>query len=47
MILSPVVDGEKGTHVDLLESLRKDGYARARINGEVYDLSEDIKLRKK
>ena len=46
MILSPVVDGEKGTHAELLDNLRKDGYARVRINGEIYDLSEDIKLEK-
>ena len=46
MILSPVVEGEKGTHTDILESLRKDGYARVKINGEVYDLNEEIKLEK-
>ncbi len=46
MIMSPVVDGEKGTHADLLLNLRKEGFARARINGEIYDLSEDIKLEK-
>ena len=46
VILSPVVDGEKGTHKDLLENLRKDGYLRVRINGEMYDLSEEINLEK-
>ena len=46
VILSPVVHGEKGTHKDLLDSLRKDGYVRVRINGEMYDLSEDINLEK-
>ena len=46
MILSPVVDGEKGTHSDLFEKLRKDGYVRVRVNGEIYDLSEDITLDK-
>ncbi len=46
MVLSPVVEGEKGTHTDILESLRKDGYARVKINGEVYDLNEEIKLEK-
>lgn len=46
MILSPVVDGEKGTHIDVFDNLRKEGYARVRVNGEIYDLSEDIKLEK-
>ena len=46
VILSPVVHGEKGTHKDLLENLRKDGYLRVRINGEMYDLSEEINLDK-
>ena len=46
MIMAPVVHGEKGTHKDLFESLLKDGYIRVRINGEIKDLSEDIKLEK-
>ena len=46
VILSPVVHGEKGTHKDLLDDLRKDGYVRVRINDEMYDLSEDITLDK-
>ena len=46
IILSPVVHGEKGTHKDLLEDLRKEGYVRVRINGETYDLNEDIQLDK-
>ena len=46
IIMSPVVHGEKGTHKDLLERLRKEGYIRVRINGEMYDLSEDINLEK-
>ena len=45
-IMAPVVRGEKGTHQDLLDDLRKKGYSRIRINGEVKDLSEDIKLEK-
>ena len=45
-IMAPVVRGEKGTHVDLLDDLRKKGYSRVRINGTVRDLSEDIKLEK-
>ncbi len=46
VIMSPVVHGEKGTHKELLDDLRKDGYVRVRINGEMYDLSEDINLDK-
>ena len=37
MILSPLVEGEKGTHIDLLDSLRRDGYSRVKINGEVVE----------
>ena len=46
IISSPVIEGEKGTHKDLLDNLRKDGYIRVRINGEDRDLSEDITLEK-
>ena len=46
IIMAPVVHGEKGTHKELLEDLRKDGYVRVRINGETYDLSEEITLEK-
>ena len=46
IIYSPVVHGEKGTHKELFENLRKDGYVRVRVNGETLDLSEDINLDK-
>ena len=46
IIMSPVVAGEKGTHKDTLEKLRKEGYIRVRVNGEVFDLSEEIELDK-
>ena len=46
MVLSPVVWGEKGTSKDLFDSLRKDGYIRVKVDGEVHDLSEDITLDK-
>ncbi len=46
MILSPIVRGEKGTFKDLLEDLRKDGYIRAKIDGEITDLVSDINLEK-
>ena len=45
-ILSPVVYGEKGTQKDLLDNLRKNGYARVRVDGEELDLSEEIVLDK-
>ena len=45
-VLSPIIYGEKGTHKELLDSLRKDGYARVRIDSEERDLSEEIELSK-
>ena len=45
-ILAPIVRGRKGEHVKLLEDAKKNGYVRVRIDGEVYDLSEEIKLDK-
>ncbi|MBP3271554.1 MAG: excinuclease ABC subunit UvrA [Ruminococcus sp.] len=45
-LLAPIVKGRKGEHKKELESARKQGYVRVRIDGEVYDLSEDIKLEK-
>ena len=45
-IMAPVVRGEKGAHVQILDDLRQKGYSRVRINGEVRDLAEDIKLEK-
>ncbi|GAA0177617.1 excinuclease ABC subunit UvrA [Clostridium sediminicola] len=46
-ILAPIVRGKKGQHVKLLENTKKNGYIRARIDGEIYDLQEDeVKLEK-
>ncbi len=45
-IMAPVVHGEKGTQKDLLEELRKEGFVRARIDGDVKDLNDDIVLEK-
>lgn len=45
-VLAPVVYGEKGTHKDLLEKLKKDGYVRVRVDDEERDLEEDIILEK-
>ena len=45
-ILSPIVKGRKGEYKKELENIRKQGYVRARIDGNIYDLSEEIKLEK-
>lgn len=45
-ILSPIVSGRKGTHVKLLEDLKKQGYVRVRIDGEIRDLDDDLTLEK-
>ena len=45
-ILAPVVRGRKGEHAKVLESAMRSGYVRARIDGSVYELSEDISLDK-
>ena len=45
-ILSPIVRGRKGEHVKELEDARKSGYVRVRVDGIIYDLSEEIKLEK-
>ncbi|MCL1845768.1 MAG: excinuclease ABC subunit UvrA [Defluviitaleaceae bacterium] len=46
-ILAPVVRARKGEHARLLDDARKNGYVRARIDGEVFDLAEEISLDKK
>ena len=46
MILGPVATAKKGTHKKLLEELRKEGYVRVRVDGEVLPLSDDIELEK-
>ena len=46
VLLAPVVRGKKGEHTKLLESSRRSGYVRVRIDGNMYELSEDIKLDK-
>jgi len=45
-ILSPIVSGRKGEHVKILENIGKQGYVRVRIDGEMREVSEDIKLDK-
>ena len=46
IILSPVVEGKKGTFNELFDNLRKEGYVRLYIDDETYDLSDDISLDK-
>ncbi|HWQ73200.1 MAG TPA: excinuclease ABC subunit UvrA [Desulfitobacteriaceae bacterium] len=45
-ILAPLIKGKKGEHTRMLEEIRKNGYIRARIDGETRDLSEEISLAK-
>lgn len=45
-LLAPVIEGKKGTHIKLLEDLKKQGYVRIRLNGELRDLDDNIELDK-
>ena len=45
-VLAPIVRGKKGEHVKLLEDARRSGFARVRVDGIQYDLSEEISLEK-
>lgn len=45
-LLAPVVKGRKGEHAKLLEKMRRSGFVRVKIDGNIYDLSEEIKLEK-
>ena len=45
-VLAPVIRGKKGEHQKMLEDARKSGYVRVRVDGSLYDLSEEIKLDK-
>ncbi len=46
MVMSPVIKGEKGTHKDTFEKLRKEGYVRVKVDGEVKDLTDELELEK-
>lgn len=46
MILAPVISGRKGEHRDVLDNLRKEGFVRARVDGDIKLLEDDIKLAK-
>ena len=45
-ILAPVISGRKGEHIQLIKNLQKEGYVRIRVNGEIYDISEELNLDK-
>lgn len=45
-LMAPVVRGRKGEHVKLFEQAKRSGYVRVRVDGNLYDLSEEIKLEK-
>ncbi len=46
LIMAPIVRGRKGEHIKLMEAARKDGFVRARIDGEIYELDEPPSLDK-
>ncbi|MGD7043386.1 excinuclease ABC subunit UvrA [Jeotgalibacillus proteolyticus] len=45
-VLAPIVSGRKGTHVKVLEDIKKQGYVRIRVNGEMADIGDEIELDK-
>jgi excinuclease ABC subunit A len=45
-VLAPIVSGRKGSHIKLLEDIKKQGFVRVRVDGDMQDLSEDIELEK-
>ena len=45
-VMAPVIRGKKGEHTKIFEDARKSGYVRVRVDGSLYDLSEEIKLDK-
>ncbi|MBC1456857.1 excinuclease ABC subunit UvrA [Listeria newyorkensis] len=45
-ILAPIVSGKKGAHKKTLEGIKKEGYVRVRIDGEMYDIGDEIELEK-
>ncbi|MEC2311956.1 excinuclease ABC subunit UvrA [Bacillus velezensis] len=45
-VLAPIISGRKGAHVKVLDQIRKQGYVRVRVDGEMAELSDDIELEK-
>lgn len=46
-VLAPVVRGKKGEYTKLLQDFQKEGFVRVRVDGEVYELTDDIKIDRK
>ena len=46
LIMAQIIRGKKGEHKKILEQIRKEGYVRVRIDGEVIDINEEINLEK-
>jgi excinuclease ABC subunit A len=47
LVLAPLIDGRKGEHHDVIETIRRSGFTRARVDGAVVGLEDDIRLDKK
>ena len=45
-VLAPIISGKKGAHVKTLEDIKKKGYVRVRIDGEIFDINDEIELDK-
>ncbi|MGM7634500.1 excinuclease ABC subunit UvrA [Bacillus sp. Hm123] len=45
-VLSPIVSGRKGTHVKVFEDIKRQGYVRVRVDGEMYEIEDEIELEK-
>lgn len=45
-VLAPIIRGKKGEHHKIFENAKRSGFARVRVDGSIYDLSEEIKLAK-
>ena len=45
-VLAPIISGKKGAHVKTLEEIKKNGYVRVRIDGEIFDINDEIELDK-
>ena len=45
-VLAPITSGRKGTHIKVFEDIKKQGFVRVRVDGEMLDLSDEIELEK-
>ena len=46
MILSPIIRHMKGQHLNVIEKIKSEGFSRLRVDGEIFDIDEEIKLEK-